>query len=122
MNKGVILLSRDQNLVFQLKEELRGGHEINCLDTLDHLADQFPSDGVQTILVHLNAAILGDMRAGEFAAKLNDLVQDASIVTLVEEDCPPKLRELMEKTADHMFDMPANWDELHAVLGADLES
>ena len=121
MNKGVILLSRDQALVFQLEEELRGGHEVNCLDTLDHLADQFPSIGAQTILVHLNATILGDMRAGEFAAKLNDLVHDASIVTLVEEDCPPKLRELMEKTADHMFDMPADWGELHTVLGADLD-
>ena len=121
MSRGVVLLSRDKDLVFQLREELRRGHDVSCSDTLEETIEQLTSTGAQTLLVHLSAETLGDKSPGRFVGELNEVIHGASIVALLDEDCPERLRGLMEKTADHLFDMPANWDELRAVLGTDLD-
>ena len=121
MSNGVILLSHDSNLIFKLREEVRGGHDVRCTTTLEDVNDQLSKRSAQTFLVHLNAEILGEKSPGEFVAELNKLIHNASIVALIDEDCPTQLRGLMEKTAEHFFEMPANWDELRSVLGAELE-
>ena len=52
MSRGVVLLSQDKDLVFQLREELRSGHDISCSDTLTDMVEQLTMTGAQTVLVH----------------------------------------------------------------------
>ena len=121
MSKGVVLLSRDEDLILQLREELQCGHDLRCSDTLEKMVEQLAISGAQTILVHLNLAVLGEKSPSRFVSELNEVIHSTTIVALVDEDCPTRLRSLMEKTADQFFDIPANWDRLRAVLGADLD-
>ncbi len=121
MSNHVILLSKDNDLVFHLRKQLRNGHEMNCSNTLEDLANQLATTSAQTVLVHLTAESLGEQTPSSFVADLKAHTDKASIVALFDQDCPARLRSQLERTANHCFDMPAHWDELRAVLGADLD-
>ena len=121
MSSGVILLSRDNDLLCKLQDQLKGDHDVRWSATLQGAFEQITESSSQTVLVHLHRDVLGELTPGRFVAKINDVVQNATIVALVDKDCPPGLRRLMEKTADHLFDIPAQWEELRSMIGEDLE-
>ena len=121
MSSAIILLSQDTDLLRDLQDQLNGKHDIHCSETLQSAFDQLAQNGSKTVLVHLHPDILGDLSPGRFVARINDVVQNATIVALVDEDCPPNLRRLMEKTADHFLNIPAKWEELRMVLGEDVD-
>ena len=121
MSNHVILLSQDNDLVFHFRAQLRNGDEMNCSNTLEELGSQLATTSAQTVLVHLTAESLGEQTPSSFVADLKAHADKASIVALFDQDCPARLRSQLERTANHCFEMPAHWDELRAVLGADLD-
>ena len=121
MSKGITLLSRNDELLCKLQDEFKGAHEVRCAATLQSAFDYLAENESQTLMVHLQADILDELSPGRFVAEINDVVQNATIVALVDEDCPPRLRCLMEKTADHLLNIPAEWDKLRSVLGTDVD-
>ena len=121
MNKGVILLDRNEPVAAELRHLLEGEHELIVCGLLSELAEQVQKTPAYMVMVHADADIVGDLSAGRFVAELNEIVESGSIVALLGADCPSHLSALLEKSADTTLPMPLNHQKLKALLSSELD-
>ena len=119
MNSGIIFLTRDDDLLNQLTKDLSGHYEVQGALTLQSAFDCLSESSAQTLLIHLCPDAMGDHSPGHFVAEINDVVQNATIIGMVDTACPSHLKRLMQKTADHLFEAQDQWDQLRSFLGTD---
>ncbi len=120
MNQGIVLLSRSEKFASTLRDKIDIGQEVSICDSVEALKVMLQSSPVKTVLVHLDALTISETSASRFMSELNDCVNDASIVALVEKDCPPRLSSLAKKSASVCLSIPLNFTKLNQFLSEDL--
>ncbi|HUE72608.1 MAG TPA: sigma-54 dependent transcriptional regulator [Pirellulaceae bacterium] len=112
----LLVLSRSQNLLFEMGRQFEGRHAIIPSETLESLGEQVRTNPAKAVLVHLDRATLNGHTPGRFVAELGEAAADAPIFTLVDPDCPPQLRKLAARAADESFEFPLDYSRLHRLL------
>jgi len=116
MTRNVLLLTSDDNLITQLQKQAGEQTTLSCFVKLDDLLSELKSLAQATVVLHLTETTLEDRTAGRFAAELNDSVDNATLVALIDNSCPVRLRKLMEKSSDHCLPMPLNTEQIHILM------
>ncbi len=123
MTSNLLVLSRSQNLLFEMGRQFEGRHSIIPSETLESLGEQVRTHSATAVLVHLDRGTLNGHTPGRFVAELAEAVSDAPIYALMDDDCPPQLKKLAEQAAQESFQLPLDYSRLHRLLAAkpDLE-
>ena len=116
MNQEIVLLSRSEKFASTLRDKIDIGQDVSTCDSVKALNAMMQSSPVKTVLIHLDARTVSETSASRFMSELNDCVDDASIVALVEKDCPPGLSSLAEKSASVCLPIPLNFQKLNQFL------
>ena len=116
MNSGVLVFTRDQNLLFELGHELEDKHPIVPCESLDHLPERLKTQPIGAVLVHLDRTTLNGYSPARFIAELDEAIENAPMYGLMTTDCPPRLKKLAEKTVDDCLDFPLDYGRLRRLL------
>jgi DNA-binding NtrC family response regulator len=116
MNSGILVFTRDQNLLFELGHQLDDKHPIVPCESLDNLHDRLKAQPVGAVLVHLDKATLNGYSPARFIAELDDAIDSAPMYGLMTDDCPPRLKKLAEKTVDDCLNFPLDYGRLRRLL------
>jgi DNA-binding NtrC family response regulator len=116
MNSGVLVFTRDQNLLFELGHELENKHPIVPCESLDHLPERLKTQPIGAVLVHLDRTTLNGYSPARFIAELDEAIDNAPMYGLLTTDCPPRLKKLAEKTVDDCLDFPLDYGRLRRLL------
>ncbi len=116
MTTSLAVLSRSQNLLFEMGRQFEGRHAIVPSESIQSLGEQLRTNPAAAVLVHLDRATLNGHSPSQFIAELGDAVEDAPLYALVDHDCPPRLRKLAERAADESFELPLDYARLHRLL------
>jgi DNA-binding NtrC family response regulator len=116
MNSGILVFTRDQNLLFELGHQLDDKHPIVPCESLDHLPERLKSQPIGAVLVHLDRTTLNGYSPARFIAELDDAIENAPMYGLMTEDCPPRLKKLAEKTVDDCLAFPLDYGHLRRLL------
>ena len=123
MADNLLLLSRSQNLLFEMGRQFEGRHTLVPSESLHSLGEKVRANPAQAVLVHLDRAILNGHTPGRFMAELEEAASDVPVYALVDHDCPPQLRKLAETAANETLEFPLDYARLNRLLapGHDLE-
>ena len=69
MNPGILVFTRDQNLLFELGHQLEDKHPIVPCESLDQLPEQLKTQPIGAVLVHLDRTTLNGYSPARFIAK-----------------------------------------------------
>ena len=116
MTTKILVLSRNQKLLFELGQRFEGQREIVPCETLSSLHERHKSDAASAVLVHMDRLTLNGHSPGRFIAELGEAIEDTPLYALLDGDCPPRLRKLAQRAADEAFDFPLDFDRLHRLL------
>ncbi len=116
MNPGVLVFTRDQNLLFELGHELEDKHPIVPCESLDHLPERLKTQPIGAVLVHLDRTTLNGYSPARFIAELDEAIENAPMYGLLTSDCPPRLKKLAEKTVDDCLEFPLDYGRLRRLL------
>jgi DNA-binding NtrC family response regulator len=116
MNSGILVFTRDQNLLFELGHQLEDKHPIVPCESLDHLPERLKSQPIGAVLVHLDRTTLNGYSPARFIAELDDAIENAPMYGLMTDDCPPRLKKLAEKTVDDCLNFPLDYGHLRRLL------
>ena len=124
MNSGVVLLSRNPNLVAEVSRQLEGTHPLVSVDSLEAFRRQLENGTVVAALVHLDSHTLDHSSPGRFIAELDDAITSAPLYGLLDHDCPPRLRKLAERAIDDCLELPKDLNRIRGLVsdGHDLEA
>ena len=123
MADKLLLLSRSQNLLFEMGRQFEGRLTIVPAESLQLLGEKVRANSAQAVVVHLDRSILGGHTPGRFMAELGEAVSDVPVYALVDHDCPPQLRQLAEAAANQTLEFPLDYARLNQLLASrqDLE-
>ena len=116
MNSGILVFTRDQNLLFELGHQLDDKHPIVPCDSLAQLPERIKSQPVGAVLVHLDKTTLNGYSPARFIAELDEAIDSAPMYGLLTADCPPRLKKLAEKAIDDCLDFPLDYGRLKRLL------
>src|SRR5262245_40703784 len=116
MNRSILVFTRDQNLLFELGNRLEGKHAVVPCESLDTLHDRLKAQPINAVLVHLERNTLNGYSPARFIAELDDAIENAPLYGLMDENCPPRLKKLAEKTIDDCLDFPLDYSRLGRLL------
>src|SRR4029434_1125383 len=77
MNPGILVFTRDQNLLFELGNQLEDKHPIVPCDSLDHLPERLKTQPIGAVLVHLDRTTLNGYSPARFIAELDEPIDCA---------------------------------------------
>lgn len=117
MSPSILVFTRDQNLLYELATQLEGKHPIVPCDALESLPDRLKQQAVGAVLVHLDRTTLNGYSPARFIAELDEAIDNAPLYGLLDEDCPPRLRKLADKTIDDCLEFPLDYGRLRRLLG-----
>jgi DNA-binding NtrC family response regulator len=115
-NPGILVFTRNQNLLYQIGNELDSKHSVVPCETLESLPDRLKTQPINAVLVHLDRATLNGYSPARFIAELDDAIENAPLYGLLEDDCPPRLKKLAERAVDDTLDMPLDFTRLKKLL------
>jgi DNA-binding NtrC family response regulator len=116
MNSGILVFTRDQNLLFELGHELEAKHPIVPCESLDQLPERLKAQKIGAVLVHLDRTTLNGYSPARFIAELDEAIDNAPMYGLLTSDCPPRLKKLAEKTVDDCLEFPLDYGRLRRLL------
>jgi DNA-binding NtrC family response regulator len=116
MNPGILVFTRDQNLLLDLGQQLDGNNPIIPCETLESLPSRLHAQPVGAVLVHLDRATLNGYSPARFMAEIDDAIDSAPLYGLLDHDCPPRLKKLAEKTIDDCLQLPLDFPRLRRLL------
>ena len=116
MTANLVVLTRSQNLLLELGRQFEGGRCVVPAETVESLRDQLRLARPAAVLVHFDRATLNGHSPGRFVAELGEAVEDAALVALIAEDCPPLLRRMGERAADETLEFPLDYGRLQRLL------
>lgn len=116
MNHNVLVFTRDAKLLSELDRRLAGKQKIVACETLEALPERLKSQPVEAVLVHLERSTLNGYSPARFIAELDDSVETAPLYGLLDENCPPRLKRLAQRTIGDCFDFPLDYDRLGRLL------
>src|SRR5262245_29132317 len=116
MNRSILVFTRDQNLLAELGHRLEGKSGIVPCESLDSLPNRLKAQPVDAVLVHLEQNTLNGYSPARFIAEIDDAIENAPLYGLMDENCPPRLKKLAEKTIDDCLDFPLDYDRLGRLL------
>src|SRR6187200_839296 len=116
MHPGILVFTRNQNLLFELGRQLDDKHALVPCETLDSLPDRLKTQPIGAVLVHLDQATLNGYSPARFIAELDDAIENAPLYGLLDQDCPARLKKLAEKTVDDCLDFPLDFSRLKRLL------
>lgn len=116
MTTRILALTRNQNLLFELGRQFEGLHAVVPCDTLESLTQHLREGAAEAVLAHLDRAMLNGHSPGRFVAELGEAIEDAPLYTLMDQDCPPRLKKLAQRAADESFEFPLDYGRLHRLL------
>jgi hypothetical protein len=116
MNPSILVFTRDQNLLYKIGHELEDKHPVVPCETLESLHDRLKAQPINAVLVHLDKTTLNGYSPARFMAELDDAIENAPLYGLLENDCPPRLKKLAEKTVDDTLAMPLDFVRLKRLL------
>ncbi|MCI0359411.1 MAG: sigma-54 dependent transcriptional regulator [Planctomycetaceae bacterium] len=116
MNPGILVFTRDQDLLFELGNQLEDKHPIVPCETLDNLPERLKSQPIGAVLVHLDRTTLNGYSPARFIAELDEAIESAPMYGLMTAECPPRLRKLAEKTVDDCLEFPLDYGRLRRLL------
>jgi DNA-binding NtrC family response regulator len=116
MNPGILVFTRDQNLLFELGHQLEDKHAIIPCESLDTLPERIKAQPIGAVLVHLERATLNGYSPARFIAELDEAIDSAPMYGLLHQDCPPRLKKLAEKTVDDCLEFPLDYGRLRRLL------
>jgi DNA-binding NtrC family response regulator len=116
MNPGILVFTRDQNLLFELGNQLEDKHPIVPCDALDQLPERLKAQKIGAVLVHLDRTTLNGYSPARFIAELDEAIDNAPMYGLLNSDCPPRLKKLAEKTIDDCLEFPLDYGRLRRLL------
>jgi DNA-binding NtrC family response regulator len=113
---GVLVFSRDQNLVDELGKKLEGKHAVKSCETLESLFKCLDADPYDAVLVHLGQSTLNGYSAGQFVTGLGEANNAVPLYGLVETNCPPRLRKMADQSIDEFLNLPVDYNRLASLL------
>jgi DNA-binding NtrC family response regulator len=116
MNPGILVFTRDQNLLLDLGQHLDGKNPIVPCETLESLPSRLHAQPVGAVLVHLDRATLNGYSPARFMAEIDDAIDSAPLYGILDRDCPPRLKKLAEKTIDDCLQLPHDFPRLRRLL------
>jgi len=116
MNSGILVFTRDQNLLFELGNQLENKHPIVPCEALDQLPDRLKTQPIGAVLVHLDRTTLNGYSPARFIAELDEAIDNAPMYGLLNSDCPPRLKKLAERTVDDCLEFPLDYGRLRRLL------
>jgi DNA-binding NtrC family response regulator len=116
MNRNILVFTRDAQLLANLGQRFGGKQQIVPCETLEALPERLKSQPPEAVLVHLESRTLNGYSPARFIAELDDAVESAPLYGLVDENCPPRLRRLAERTIEDCFSFPLDYDRLQRLL------
>jgi DNA-binding NtrC family response regulator len=116
MNAPILVLSRDQNLLFEMGQKLEGQYTLLSCDTIEQLHERLQQQPVSAVVVHLSRETLDGHSPGRFIAELDETVEDAPLLGLLDESSPPRLRKLALKAIDECLEIPVDYQRLRRLL------
>src|ERR1041384_2722870 len=116
MNSSILVFTRDQNLLCDLGRHFDGQHPIVSCETLDSLPERLKGQSINAVLVHLERTTLNGYSPARFIAELDEAIENAPLYGLMDENCPPRLKKLAEKTVDDCLDFPLDYGRLSRLL------
>src|SRR5262245_65993545 len=116
MNQNILVFTRDQNLLGELGHRLPSDHALVPCETLDTLHDRLKAQPINAVLVHLERNTLNGYSPARFIAEIDDAIENAPLYGLMDENCPPRLKKLAEKTIDDCFGFPLDYNRLGRLL------
>ncbi|MCU0879119.1 MAG: sigma 54-interacting transcriptional regulator [Pirellulaceae bacterium] len=116
MNPGILVFTRDQNLLLDLGQHLDGKNPIVPCETLESLPSRLHAQPVGAVLVHLDRATLNGYSPARFMAEIDDAIDSAPLYGLLDQDCPPRLKKLAEKSIDDCLQLPLDFPRLRRLL------
>ncbi len=116
MSNSILVFTRDQNLLFELGTQLEGKQLIVPCDALESLPELLKTQTISAVLVHLDRTTLNGYSPARFIAELDEAIDNAPLYGLVDQDCPPRLRKLADKTIDDVLEFPLDFGRLRRLL------
>lgn len=116
MHPGILVFTRNQNLLVELDRQLEAKRPLVGCDTLDALPDRLKTQSIGAVLVHLDQATLNGYSPARFIAELDEAIEHAPLYGLLDHDCPERLKTLAQKTVDDCFDFPLDFTRLNRLL------
>lgn len=115
MNAPILVLSRDQNLLFEIGQKLEGQQTILACDTIEQLHEKLQSP-VSAVIVHLSRETMDGHSPGRFIAELDETVEEVPLLGILDETTPPRLRKLALKAIDECLELPLDYNRLRRLL------
>jgi DNA-binding NtrC family response regulator len=116
MTQGVLVFSRNPNLVGEIARQLEGVQPVVPCDTLEQFRQRLEAGPVTAALVHLDHRTLDHNSPGRFVAEIDDSINSSPIYGLIDEDCPPRLRKLAERAIDDCLEIPQDLPRIRSLL------
>jgi DNA-binding NtrC family response regulator len=116
MSSNILVFTADQNLLFDLGQRLEGKQTIVSCKSLDNLQERVKAQPIDAVLVHLERNTLNGYSPTRFIAELDEAVENAPLYGLMDQNCPPRLRKLAERTIEDCLNFPLDYDRLRRLL------
>jgi DNA-binding NtrC family response regulator len=116
MNPNILVFTRDQNLLHELGRQLDEKHAIVACESLDSLPQSVEGQQIGAVLVHLERSTLNGYSPARFIAELDEAIENAPLYGLLDENCPPRLKRLAEKTVTDTLEFPIDFGRLRRLL------
>jgi len=114
-NPSILVFTKSQNLLSEIGHQLAADRPVVPCETLENLHDRLKAQP-GAVLVHLDRATLNGYSPARFIAELDEAIEQAPLYGLLSDDCPPRLKELAERTIDDCLDFPLDYSRLRRLL------
>ncbi len=119
MTPGLLVLSRDQSLIDQLRARFGTRFEITRADSCETIEAVLPSTPVRAVLAHLHKGILNGHSPDQFLAELRETMSGVPIYGLIEPTADADLGEMASKWVRETLTLPLDCAHLDRLLGSD---
>jgi DNA-binding NtrC family response regulator len=116
MSRSILVISRDRQLVGQLKAHFRAHFEVEAADDVKNVYAQVHSMSFPVVLMHWGPLSQDGLSRKDMLAELQSVSAQAAVVGLMDQECPEKLREIAGTAATQNLPLPFNPVQLTRVV------
>ncbi len=119
MNPYLVVLSRNDALIAQLRTRFEAQFELMPLDGIENLEAKLADTPIRAVLVHLDRAVGNGHTSNKWLAQIRRSVATAPIYGLVEPECPPETVEHLSRWVREVLYLPEEFTRLDRLLVED---
>lgn len=118
MDSALVVISKDRALVEELRQATADRFDVIAIDSLEAGCTVLPAEIRPAVVAHISRNMVNGYRPQEFFRRLREVESAAPILAVLDDGCPPEIREKAAENVQAFLQRPFQTERLLSLIRA----